>query len=78
MFAGCFTTALWTIARSAQFDFTDVQVEARGTVRNAESSYGFNEIVIRPKPPDRPFQERKLALDLLNRAENRCLVSPNP
>ena len=50
-FAGCFTATLWTIVRSTQFDFTDVQVEARGTVRNAESSYGFNEIVIRPNLP---------------------------
>jgi uncharacterized OsmC-like protein len=50
-FAGCFTTTLWTTARSAQFDFADVQVEASGTVRKAESSYGFNEIVIHHNLP---------------------------
>jgi uncharacterized OsmC-like protein len=50
-FAGCVTTTLWTIARSAKFDFIDVQVEASGTVRKAESSYGFKEIVIRPNLP---------------------------
>ena len=32
--AGCYTTTLRAIAGSAQFDFTDLQVEASGTVRN--------------------------------------------
>ena len=44
-------TRVWTIARSAQSDFTDVQVEASGTVREARSSYSFNDIVIRSEFP---------------------------
>ncbi|MGA7770637.1 MAG: OsmC family protein [Candidatus Sulfotelmatobacter sp.] len=73
--AGCFTTTLWTIARSAQFDFTDLLVEAGGTVRKAESGYSFSEIVIRPTLTIASSSERDRALDLLNNAEKLCLVS---
>src|ERR1700674_49884 len=35
--AGCYTTTLRAIAGSARFDFTDLQVEACGTVRKVDS-----------------------------------------
>jgi organic hydroperoxide reductase OsmC/OhrA len=74
--AGCFTTTLRTIAGSAQFDFTDLQVEASGTVRKAaEFGYGFSEIVIHPTLKIACSEERERALDLLNKAERLCLVS---
>src|SRR6201997_1017091 len=44
--AGCYTTTLRAIAGSAQFDFTDLQVAASGTVRKAESGYTFTQIVL--------------------------------
>src|ERR1700722_20536567 len=46
--ASCYTTTLRAIAGSAQFDFTDLQVEASGTVRKADSGYSFAQIVVRP------------------------------
>ena len=73
--AGCYTTTLRAIAGSAQFDFTDLQVEASGTVRKAESGYTFTEIVIRPSLKISSGDERERALDLLKRAEKLCLVS---
>jgi len=74
--AGCFTTTLRTIAGSAQFDFTDLQVEASGTVRKAaEFGYGFSEIVIRPNLKIASSKERERALDLLEKTERLCLVS---
>lgn len=73
--AGCFTTTLWTIARSAQFDFTDLLVEASATVRKAESGYVLSEIVIRPNLTIASSKERDRALDLLKKAEKLCLVS---
>src|ERR1700687_84200 len=74
--AGCFTTTLRTIAGSAQFDFTDLQVEASGTVRQAaEFGYGFSEIVIRPNLKIASSKERERALDLLEKTERLCLVS---
>ena len=74
--AGCYTTTLRAIAGTAQFDFTDLQVEASGTIRKAESGgYSFTEIVIRPSLKISSGEERDRALDLLKRAEKLCLVS---
>jgi uncharacterized OsmC-like protein len=73
--AGCYTTTLRAIAGSAQFDFTDLQVEASGTVRKADSGYSFTQIVVRPNLKIASAEERDRALDLLKRAEKLCLVS---
>lgn len=73
--AGCYTTTLRAIAGAAQFSFTDLQVEACGTVRKADSGYSFTQIVIRPNLKIESEQERGRALELLKRAEQLCLVS---
>jgi peroxiredoxin-like protein len=73
--ASCYTTTLRSIAGNAQFDFTDLQVEASGTVRKAESGYSFAQIVVRPNLKIASAEERDRALDLLKRAEKLCLVS---
>jgi organic hydroperoxide reductase OsmC/OhrA len=62
-------------AGSGQFDFTDLQVEACGTVSKAQPGYGFSEIVIYPTLKIACSEEREHALDLLNKAERLCLVS---
>ena len=73
--AGCYTTTVRAIAGAAQFDFTDLQVEASGTVRKAESGYNFSEITVRPNLKITSLGDRERALDLLKRAEKLCLVS---
>jgi peroxiredoxin-like protein len=73
--AGCYTTTLRAIAGAAQFSFTDLQVEASGTVRKADSGYNFSQIVVRPNLKIGSEQERERALELLKRAEQLCLVS---
>ena len=73
--AGCFTTTLRSISGSAQFDFTDLEVETSGTVRKADPGYVFSEIVIRPKLKISAAKEGVRALDLLKKAEGLCLVS---
>jgi peroxiredoxin-like protein len=73
--AGCYTTTLRAIAGTAQFDFTDLQVEASGVVRKAESGYSFTEIVVRPNLRISSEEERERALTLLRKAEKLCLVS---
>jgi organic hydroperoxide reductase OsmC/OhrA len=73
--AGCFTTTVRTIAGSARFEFTDLEVEARGTIRKAESGFGFTEIVVRPSLKIASLEERELALELLKEAERLCLFS---
>ena len=73
--AGCYTTTLRAIAGSAQFNFTDLQVEATGVIRKGESGYSFTEITIRPNLKISTAEERERALELLRRAERLCLVS---
>jgi len=73
--AGCYTTTLRAIAGTAQFSFTDLQVEASGTVRKADSGYSFSQIVIRPNLKIGSEQDRGRALELLKKAEQLCLVS---
>ena len=73
--AGCYTTTLRAIAGSAKFDFTDLQVEAMGTVRKADSGYSFSEIVVRPNLKISCLEDRNRALDLLRKAEELCLVA---
>jgi organic hydroperoxide reductase OsmC/OhrA len=73
--AGCFTTTLRSISGSAPFNFTDLQVEASGTVRKGQSGYGFSEIVISPTLKIASSNECEDALYLLKKAERLCLVS---
>ena len=73
--AGCFTTTLRSIASSAQFDYTDLEVEASATLRKMDSGYNFSEIVIRPTLKITDDVGRGLALDLLKKAHRLCLVS---
>jgi organic hydroperoxide reductase OsmC/OhrA len=73
--AGCFTTTLRSISGSAQFDFTDLQVDVSGTIRKSQFGYDFSEIVIRPNLKIASSKEREHALDLLKKAERLCLVS---
>jgi len=73
--AGCYTTTLRAIAGTAQFNFTDLQVEASGTVRKGESGWSFTQIVVRPNLKIASNDEKDRALELLKRAERLCLVS---
>jgi peroxiredoxin-like protein len=73
--AGCYTTTLRAIAGTVQFNFTDLQVEASGTVRKTEPGWSFTQIVVRPNLKITSAEERERALELLKRAEKLCLVS---
>ena len=66
--AGCYTTTVRAIAGGSEFDFTDLQVEASGTVRKAESGYNFTQIIVRPNLKINSVEERDRALELLKRA----------
>lgn len=66
--AGCFTTTLRSISGSAQFDFTDLQVDVSGTIRKSQFGYDFSEIVIRPNLKIASSKEREHALDLLKKS----------
>ena len=46
--ASCFTTTFHAIAGCSKFEYTDLAVEAEGTVGKTDNGYCFSEIVIRP------------------------------
>lgn len=73
--AGCFTTTFQALAEYSKFDYTDLQVEADGCVRKADSGYVFQEIVIRPTLTITSIDEQPRADRLLAKAKQLCLVS---
>lgn len=74
--ASCFTTTFYAIARYSKFEYTDLAVEAEGTVSKTGIGYGFNEIVIRPSLTIASEENRQRAISLLLKAKELCLVSP--
>jgi peroxiredoxin-like protein len=73
--AGCFTTTFRALAENSDFHFTDLEVEAQGTVSKADSGYLFAEIVIRPTLTIARDEEHQRADRLLEKAKRLCLVS---
>jgi organic hydroperoxide reductase OsmC/OhrA len=73
--ASCFTTTFHTIAVYSKFEYTDLEVEAEGTVSKTDSGYVFTEIFVRPSLtiPGEEYRER--AIGLLHKARTLCLVS---
>ena len=68
--AGCYTTTFRALA-----EYTDLEVEARGVVRKAESGYKFDGIVIRPTLTMSSEKEQPQACRLLEKAKQLCLIS---
>jgi len=74
--AGCFTTTFHDVARSAKFDYTDLEVEIEGSVRRSRSAgSGFSEILIRPRLSVHADDQVEAGLNLLRRTKALCLIS---
>jgi organic hydroperoxide reductase OsmC/OhrA len=74
--AGCFTTTFHDVARSAKFDFLDLEVEIEGSVRRSRTAgSSFNEILIRPRLKVHSEDQREAGLQLLRRAKSVCMLS---
>jgi peroxiredoxin-like protein len=73
--ANCFTTTFHAIAGRSKFEYTDLAVEAEGTVSKTDTGYGFNEIVIRTTLTIASEENRQRAISLLHKAKELCLVS---
>jgi peroxiredoxin-like protein len=73
--ASCFTTTFHTIAEYSKFDYTDLAVEAEGTVVKTDNGYVFNEIVVRPSLTIPGEEQRGRAISLLHKAKTLCLIS---
>src|ERR1700675_4407605 len=73
--ASCFTTTFHAIAAYSKFEYTDLAVEAEGTVSKTGTGYSFSEIVIRPSLTIPNEEQRERAISLLHKAKELCLVS---
>lgn len=73
--ASCFTTTFHAIAGYSKFEYTDLEVEAEGTVSKTGTGYSFSEIVIRPNLTIPAEDKRERAISLLQKAKELCLVS---
>jgi len=72
----CFTTTFYAIARYSKFEYTDLAVEAEGTVgKTDDTAYAFSGIVIRPTVTIPNEEQRERAISLLHKAKTLCLVS---
>ena len=74
--AGCFTTTFHDVARSAKFDFLDLEVEIEACVRRSRSAgCNFNEILIRPRLKVHSDDQCETGLQLLRRTKSVCMIS---
>jgi organic hydroperoxide reductase OsmC/OhrA len=74
--AGCFTTTFHEIARTAKFEFTDLEVEIEGSVRrNRNMGCNFSEILIRPRLTVPSEEQSEAGLTLLRRTKAVCMIS---
>ena len=74
--AGCFTTTFNDIARSAKFEYTDLEVEIEGSVRRSRTAgCNFDEILIRPRLTVHAEDQREIGLTLLRRTKSVCMIS---
>lgn len=74
--AGCFTTTFNELARSAKFEYTDLEVEIEASVRRSRANgSSFNEIMIRPRLTVNSEELREAGLALLRRTKALCLIS---
>lgn len=73
--ASCFTTTFYAIAANSKFEYTDLAVEARGTVRKNETGYGFHEVTLCPTLTIPKEEQRERGNTLLLKAKDLCLVS---
>jgi peroxiredoxin-like protein len=73
--ASCFVTTFRVLAEYSKWEYTDLQVEAEGTVAKADSGYSFSHITLRPHLKIVEEPERARALQLLRKAESLCLVT---
>jgi organic hydroperoxide reductase OsmC/OhrA len=74
--AACFTTTFQEVARSAKFEYTDLEVEIEGSVRRSRSAgCNFSEILLRPRLTVPSDDQREAGLALLRRAKLLCMIS---
>jgi organic hydroperoxide reductase OsmC/OhrA len=65
--ASCFTTTFHAVGGYSKFEYTDLAVEAQGTVSKTDTGYCFSEIVILPSLTIPNEEQRARAISLLHK-----------
>jgi organic hydroperoxide reductase OsmC/OhrA len=74
--AACFTTTFHEVARSAKFEYTDMEIEVEGVVRRSRAAgCGFEEILLRPRLTVLCEEQRETGLALLRKTKGLCMIS---
>jgi peroxiredoxin-like protein len=71
----CLLFTLRAVARLSKVEFTNLEVDATGTVDRRDGVTRFTEIVLRPKLTVPAGTNRERALRVLEKSEKTCLVS---
>ena len=73
--ASCFITTFRVLAEHSKWEYADLQVEASGIVSKADSGYSFRQLTLRPHLKVGAEAEISQGRQLLQKAQNLCLVS---
>ena len=73
--ASCYTTTVRALAEHAHVKYADLAVEVEGTIAKTDTGFAFSEVVILPKITVTEDNEQPIALRLLRKAADLCLVS---
>jgi peroxiredoxin-like protein len=71
----CFLFTLRAIARLSKLEFTNLELDATGTVDRKDGVTRFTEITLRPRLTVAAGTNRERALQILEKSEKTCLVS---
>jgi len=71
----CFATTFRALADYSKLSYKDLEVEVAGTVQKVESGYSFKEIATRPHLALLREDDQRIALHLLHKAQELCLIA---
>ena len=73
--ATCFVSTFSGIAEKSRLEFASFNLDAGGLLDNADGSWRFTEITLRPLVTVMIEEDRERAMRLLEKAEKSCLIA---
>lgn len=71
----CLMTTFLAIAENSKYDFVAFEAEATGKLEKVENNFMISEIVIKPKLTIKDEAQKERGIRLLEKSEERCLIS---
>jgi peroxiredoxin-like protein len=75
--ASCFVSTLSGIAEKSRFEFVSFHLDAEGVLGNEDGIWRFTEIKLRPVVTILNEKDRDRVIQLLEKAEQSCLIAPS-